>query len=149
MMVKGAGGAAGTELRVQECREGRLLSRLATRRQEVMHLGQGGGEWPSCRGSQGLPSESWLERKECTDSTPERGAWGGRGMRQREEVGQKSAPLARALLALTEALYMVALDQTNEDGEADKGTKTHRETEYTPQRERNTQCGQSPHNGER
>lgn len=36
-------GPAGTELRVQECREGRLLSRLATRRQEVRHLGRGWG----------------------------------------------------------------------------------------------------------
>lgn len=37
-------GPAGTELRVQACREGRLLPGLATRRQEVRHPGRG------CRG---------------------------------------------------------------------------------------------------
>lgn len=84
--------------------------------EEWRNLGQGGEEWSSCRGqSKGLPRESWLERREYTDSTPEWGAWGSRSMRQREEMGHKSAPLARALLAVTEALYVVALDQTNED----------------------------------
>lgn len=84
--------------------------------EEVRYLGQAGEEWSSCRGqSKGLPRESWLERRESTDSTPAWGARGGRSMRQREEMGQKSAPPARDLLAVTEALYVVALDQTNED----------------------------------
>lgn len=97
------------------------------------------GEWPSCRGqSKGLPRESWLEETEYTASTPEWAAWGDRGMRQRQEMGQRSTPLARALLALIEALYVVVLDQTNEHSEADKGTKTHRETESTHHSERET-----------
>ena len=49
-------GQASTELRGQECREGRLLPRLATRSQEVGHLSRCEGEWPSSRRlSKGVP----------------------------------------------------------------------------------------------
>ena len=49
---------------------------------------------------------------------------------------QRSAPLARALLAPTAAPQAAALEQTNEDREADRGAKTHthRDREYTLQR---------------
>ena len=78
-------GQAGPELRGQECREGRLLPWLATRREEVGHLSLGGGKWPSSRGQRkGVPR---------------------RGGDRRGSVGrQRSAPPARALLALAAAL---------------------------------------------
>jgi hypothetical protein len=40
--AKGAGGASRPELRAQECKEGRFLPRLATRRQEVRFQDRGG-----------------------------------------------------------------------------------------------------------
>lgn len=49
---------------------------------------------------------------------------------------QRSAPLARALLAPTAAPQAAAREQTNKDREADRGAKTHthRDREYTLQR---------------
>lgn len=54
-------------------------------------------------------------------------------------------------LALTAAPRVAASDQTNKDGEANRGAKTHRETKSTHHRERKTprQCGQSLNNGKR
>ena len=76
-------GPAGTELRVQECREGRLLPRLATRRQEVRHPAESAGD-------RGKECQGKLVGRGCTDSTTERG---GRGVRQRERNGDRDQHL--------------------------------------------------------
>lgn len=72
-------GQAGTELRAQECREGKLLPGLATRRQEVRH-------WQGVGGI-GLPPGGRASRRGCTDSTP---GWGHGRQRQKAERGNRT-----------------------------------------------------------
>lgn len=104
-------GQAGTELRGQECREGRLLPRLATRSQELGHLSRGGGEWPSSRRqSKGVPREGGAQTAEVSTSS-------------QSPSGSSSSSLGGR--------------RQMKSGEADGGAKTHTHTdrEYTLQRD--------------
>ena len=120
-------GQAGTELRGQECREGRLLPRLATRSQELGHLSRGGGEWPSStRQSKGVPRGGGAQTAEVSTSS-------------QSPSGSSSSSLGGR--------------RQMKSREADGGAKTHthRQRVHIAERQRETprQCGQGPHNGER
>lgn len=67
------------------------------------------------------------------------GSMGSRGTRQREETGQRGTPVVRALQFSQQLLGWQRWARQMKIVESNGGSKTCRETEYPPQREKDTQ----------